>query len=645
MTLLFGTLCFFAFCFLVGWPLSHLLPHRDPDPWLTPVIGFGAMTLAIAGLYGAGVPVDAAAVLVLVLAAAALVLLRSLHRLRPLRPGRWGALVMLVLVGLTAAPGLTGGDQFRVFQTPDSHRVMAPEGDVPLDSSAVFGARSKAEEYPAVGLTFAALASLLHRPEAEIAYAYGAALQALLGFAMVFFLSAFTRSKHRAAAAGAAFALGFFGQLALDLAAWSQLAGLSLGLAALGLVLRYGLRPAVLVGLCGAALFVVSPEGLAVFGLEVLPILWWRGRAAGRAFRGQMVRAVATALVLAAPGLVGSAVTLVRQTGVGAAEAAGWSGAFSGFLMGQASSAFAPLPDHVSTPDLLVGFAHAGVSVVAGLMGLYPLTAPGSLETLGLAGFVALLIVSTFGSGAARAGLVTRALAMSGVLGLLLFGLGHLAMAGTVWLMASPLLFAVLVRPWVGSATVQLRALPALLYLGIALYSGVWRPVAALSPDGWAHSPLYPLRSEAKADADPLVWLGRTGAVADFLNGKTRELDFVALPEPLVGFHAAETYQGSPLRWTDGQAALIVPAAVGDRPLSLDIALWPVRLPQTPLTIRIDGVTRFEGLLPDGAWQAHYDLPRSGRAVRIEILSPSFQPTGDPRRLGVAIARLVVSRP
>jgi hypothetical protein len=140
-----------------------------------------------------------------------------------------------------------------------------------------------------------------------------------------------------------------------------------------------------------------------------------------------------------------------------------------------------------------------------------------------------------------------------------------------------------------------------------------------------------------------LIWLGRSSALDDFTSGLNDRLDILALPLALRGLHAAETYQNAPLRWTDGRASLLLPLPPDHDSFTVDIALWPVRAPGTYLELRINGVDHFNGVLPDGPWQERYDVPAPDGTLRIEILSSTFQPEGDPRRLGVSLQHLSVT--
>lgn len=148
------------------------------------------------------------------------------------------------------------------------------------------------------------------------------------------------------------------------------------------------------------------------------------------------------------------------------------------------------------------------------------------------------------------------------------------------------------------------------------------------------------------APAGRVIWLGRDLAVPDFLSGGQGRLDLVALGAQMRGLHAAETYQGATLRWTDGDARIELPATVGPPPQALELDLWPVRPAGATLRLEVNGHVLFDGALPDGAWSRRFPLAGIAGAgpLSIRIASGHFQPPGDPRRLGLALRQLVILR-
>lgn len=102
----------------------------------------------------------------------------------------------------------------------------------------------------------------------------------------------------------------------------------------------------------------------------------------------------------------------------------------------------------------------------------------------------------------------------------------------------------------------------------------------------------------------------------------------------------------TPLRWTNGQAALSIDMEEGAAPIGLQVALAPPAR-RTDLTISVNGCTVFDGTVPGGAWErtlslsgCRRDLFEDGQA-RIEIRSGTFTPpSNDTRTLGVPLTLL-----
>ena len=155
-------------------------------------------------------------------------------------------------------------------------------------------------------------------------------------------------------------------------------------------------------------------------------------------------------------------------------------------------------------------------------------------------------------------------------------------------------------------------------------------------------------RLEHVQPGQTLIWLGQGGAVWDFYQGILTSLDLVAVPNGVfstTGLHAAEVYQGQPLRWTDGRARIALVNNPAYPLRQIELALWAVRQPHSTLRVSVNGRTLFDDRLADGDIQMTLrvpdDLPPSADLV---LESNSFNPAGDPRTLGVALRRLVLVR-
>ena len=743
MANLFFAAVFFIAVYVVGVAVARLMPGKTADPLLAPVLGFAGWSSAVTLLYLSGLSLRLAALLVL--AAATTALLVPVRRRKPRTtrdPLAASLAVAMLLVAL--APGLSGGEAFRVFHGNDQdqlnylsfasaygrlgHDEIAAAGHAGLlANNALAGAQKMLEGRPAVSLSLAAFASLTRQSLAEISYAYLACLQALLGFAAAFMLRGLTASPRLAILGGMAFALGFFGQFALDLDAWSQLAAMAVATAGLGLLLRFGFRAPLPAGLLLASLLLLYPEGVALYGTAAVPLVLRRLRASPWKAASGLLLIIATAGLLVSPLLFRLISYVIRQSGVGGDDEAGWARHFFAFLFGRDGGAFDPLSNKLDTAGLISGLGHSSVNVLAGLMGLYPLTGGAMISSMALGVFLCLLIAAPFiGRHGARAQRLCLTLASGAVFCLLSLAWGHPYVAGKAWLLLSPVLLGVLLLPLLQPRQPGFWRMAAWLYLAFQLAFGLWRPVAATAPDGIAYPPPYPSLPLAKAAVDwsiqehkpdfarcrlieldlqsstldrylqtvltewgmawysarpittdytnpksvtlgmqkppgtpdclaadtlpgsdkgpaRLIWLGRSSALDDFTSGLNDRLDILALPLALRGLHAAETYQNAPLRWTDGRASLLLPLPPDHDSFTVDIALWPVRAPGTYLELRINGVDHFNGVLPDGPWQERYDVPAPDGTLRIEILSSTFQPEGDPRRLGVSLQHLSVT--
>ena len=717
-------------------------PGRRPDPLLAPVLGFAAWSSANTILYLSGLSLRLAAPLIIGIAALAwLPTLRRKWHVTSIHFPPAALIAAMVLVAL--APGLSGGEGFRIFQGNDqdqlnylsfssvylrlSHDALAHAGDAErLANNAITGAQRMLAGRPAVSLSLGAFSVLTGLPVAEIAYPYLACLQALLGFALAFLLRGLTASSLRAVLGGAAFALGFFGQFAVDLDGWSQLAGMSVATAGLGLLLRFGFRAPLLAGLLLASLVFIYPEGLPLYGAAALPLLVRRLRASPARTGAGMAAMLVTAGLVLGPFAIRVPSYLLQQSGVTRDDEAGWARHFFGFLFGRDGGAFDTLTDHVNTLQLMSALARRGVDLAAGLLGLFPLSGGVIAANASLAVFICALIAAPFArSRGPRGQRLCLALAAGSVFCVVSLALGHPYITGKAWLMLSPVMMAVLLLPLLRPRRGSAWGAAAWLYLGLQLGFGLWRPIIAMAPGGIAYPPPYPSLPQAKEAVDwavlarktdfsgcrlirlelqsptfdrylqtvltdwglkwyssrpittdysnpksvslglqqppgaadcvasdtlptavdgavRLIWLGRNLALEAFTTGTSSLLDVLRLPLTIPGLHGGETYQNAPLRWTDGHASFLLPVPFGNHGFMLDITLWPVRQPATRLQLRINGVEHFDGILPDGIWQGSFDIEATDAPLHIEIFSSSFQPYGDPRRLGVALQTLSV---
>lgn len=751
MSALAFTALFWASLVLTGWPVARLLRLPIPALLAAPVLGLAVMALAVTTAYRFGVlaHLTVAAVSLVGLIATPVVLVWT----RPGRPTAGGlaaVAILLVVVGLAAAPGWTGSEQFRVFQGNDQDQLnylafasayrehgfealrrLTPE--VAQTNSYLTGAAKMLAGRPAVSLLLAGFARLAGGLTSDVSYAYLAALQGVLAFAATGLAAAIAgRLSIGTALIGAAAALGFFGQYVLDINAWSQLAALPLIVLAMALLLGETL-PAVALGLLLGALLTLYPELLAPLGPLGLALLAGRGRTlATRTELGRLALAVLVGIGLYLPQAADGVGYLLRQYTESSGAGEGWWRQFEAYLFGRDLDYFAPLPDSVTTLDLLYGAVSLPIDFVAGMLGLnailpgpdLPLAIRVAMK-LALAGGMGVLVVLAMRRMSANQRRLGLGLAAGGATTIIIALVSGLWAAGKLWATLGPVVFVWLAMPALRQGQSRLGRWPAMAYVALALGLGLFRPVAAMAPDGVHYHYPYPAlpvpkqaldwqlsahRAEFLAckglvldiasptleryleveltelgrpwsslrpittdfanpgsgdlgvqppvpGADCLVttdlasgrpelrqiWLGTDARMRAFKASTMPALDLVTAPLAYPGFHDAEDYQGSKLRWSNGNLRIIVPASVQARELLVD--LWPVRLPQTRMTLTLAGNTVFDAVLPDGDWSGRFPLPDTqGAPLSIEIVSPPFQPEGDPRQLGLAFRHLELRR-
>lgn len=109
------------------------------------------------------------------------------------------------------------------------------------------------------------------------------------------------------------------------------------------------------------------------------------------------------------------------------------------------------------------------------------------------------------------------------------------------------------------------------------------------------------------------------------------------------GFHGTENDQGEPLRWTDGNAVLVVGTKGRPVPTSLRVSLVGAS-PSGQLTISVNGIDIFRGRIAP-PWEQTLRLPesRDARELTIAIKSDAWVPaevdtkSEDRRHLGVRV--------
>ncbi len=123
-------------------------------------------------------------------------------------------------------------------------------------------------------------------------------------------------------------------------------------------------------------------------------------------------------------------------------------------------------------------------------------------------------------------------------------------------------------------------------------------------------------------------------------------------PEPRVGItvdgvHGYQLHQDQPCRWTGARMRLTALLPPGAPPAALDITLWGYGAEATPVTLRVNGATVFEG--PRSALRAARlplaGVPWRGRELVLETETIPFSTDLDSRPLGLCLRDLALVAP
>ncbi len=553
-------------CGGLGLPLARLLPARA-FAWralAAPVLGLAVLgVLATAG-YGAGLP--PAGTLAVALLGAGVGLALEVRWRRRAGPGAWrGPAQALggwaVLLALLLAPRFTGGDRFALFQgnhwdtfgylgsalvyAREPQAALAAAGQEALLRHPLWiEARRNLAERPGVMLAYAAL-SRVDPPETwRLHYAFLAFLLSLTALAAALLLRRWLPGARpwAAALAAPAFALGFWGQYALDINAWSQLAAAPGLLLLAGLLVeaaageeaapgeRARLAGAIAVLTAGAAF--LYPEGLTYHLAVLAPLagaaLGWAAWRARRLDPGPFLPLLGLAGVAAS--LLAWDATfgfMLRQAALARGEPVTWWRFFQAFLSGR---------DGWTPGEPLLASA---VDLGAGLLGLFFATPPpGEAPALALAWRLALGALCLALPAAAALALWRRgapvpgagpaaapepdlrrlrlaSLALAGLLApvALFAARGHYWEAGKAVSWASPLLLLLLAAPALAPGPGRWRQAAgavAAAFVAFQLGLGLLRVGAAAGPDGIHYEPPYPavqdeqLKRQLRLDLDGL---------------------------------------------------------------------------------------------------------------------------------------------
>ncbi len=150
----------------------------------------------------------------------------------------------------------------------------------------------------------------------------------------------------------------------------------------------------------------------------------------------------------------------------------------------------------------------------------------------------------------------------------------------------------------------------------------------------------HPLPTKVRMEEKSITLYRITGIDTNFLNiNLGAEHHFGTFEE---GFYIQEVGAHGPLRWTNGNAKLVIPIVTGSKPNFLRISL---ESNGTNLTISANKEILFTGHITAGAWSKLIPLPNmiSEKEVVVKIQSGTFTPqktkndSSDIRTLGVSI--------
>ena len=151
---------------------------------------------------------------------------------------------------------------------------------------------------------------------------------------------------------------------------------------------------------------------------------------------------------------------------------------------------------------------------------------------------------------------------------------------------------------------------------------------------------------EADGGASVALAATRGDWTADRLPDLAREEELRQLGGQSSGFHDPEWPGVRPLRWTRGNARLVVPLDPEMLPHSLAVEVLVTGKPKR-FRIVVDGCVLFDETINE-RWSATFELagcPLAPPELEIKLLSDTHVPsTHDDRRLGVAVGRIELRR-
>jgi hypothetical protein len=527
-------------CVGLGLPVTELLPARFAGRALVaPVLGLAVLGVVAPATYRWGVSPRTLLVASAIAALAGIAwwcrriarreITRASWRLAAVFAASWLAVLLIMML-----PRWVGGEQFSVFQgnmwdafgylesalvyARRSYAAIVAADNAELVKTPLMSlAQAQLAERPSVHLLYAAFTRITPDEAYRMSYPFLVALQSQCLLVGIFVLRAVLPAARPAAwiAAAASFPLGFWGQYAFDINAWSQIASSPLLLLMVGLVLHATIalpargddvRIAVVLAILVAGAVCLYPEGLTPYAAAL-------GGFAICVHATRMIRArrFAPRALLPLAGVGGLAAIalypplaefLIKQVSRASTDKWWFWSYFQGFFAGR---------------DMARGQPS---DFVAGLFGMYFATpsasAPAALAALQRAVVIAVIAGAIAALAAVRERDLPRAsrsllLGWAAIAVLLLLPAGALWWRETYWAAGKAVSYAAPVYMLLLAAPIAFHfahgVLRPLRWAAIALVAfqlalGVARIPAAGSPDGIHYAEPYPAVSEPRFKHD-----------------------------------------------------------------------------------------------------------------------------------------------
>lgn len=462
----------------------------------------------------------------------------AFRRLNQGTPPYSAILVGIAVLFLSLAPKWTGGAQFAAFQGNHYDQInylsyAATARNFSYQELEAFDAEKKKganfytlvsenlDDRFTVSQIYAGFVDLFGFDTVETSYAFMAALQTAFFFSVSFLLLQLSISQWRVFLCASAATLGFPLQYVIDINAWSELASLPVVILALVLLLDQfdptyccainavqRMRLGAIAGVLFGSLFYLYPEITPVYTAGLMAAAAYAGFTAKPGVSARIAASAtiqaAFAFLLCLPYLHGTMRWLTAQMGSAIRARPDWWTYFQRYLFEAASSLPSSAPVDSLSKLLLVTVGIPADFLLAA-MGIYFILPDVSSKSHipWILANVAFLVWILFACITVSLRLWHKVefdrgrLLVVAVIGMLA-AVSLIGLSGRYWVggkglsMIQPLLFIVLCAPlWSGFHRVVL-VLPGILLASLYLGFGLYRPYAALAPNGIHYAPPYP---------------------------------------------------------------------------------------------------------------------------------------------------------